>query len=164
VETLLIFAADKANGGSGATSIILLVAMMGVMYMVLIRPQQKKQKDQASYTSSVEVGDKVVTSAGIYGTINHMDAESVHLEVDRDVVIQVARAAIMRSQDAPPEPAKGGGMLAGLFGGGPKASPSEPGDDLPSAPAPGKRTNKAAGDGTPNGKNKGGTGKQRPKR
>ncbi|MFZ1440303.1 MAG: preprotein translocase subunit YajC, partial [Candidatus Microthrix subdominans] len=86
METLLVLAQEK-SGGSGAFSIILLVGMMGVMYMVLIRPQQKKQRDQASFTSGIEVGDKVVTSSGLYGTVNHIDDETVHLEVDRDVVV-----------------------------------------------------------------------------
>ena len=116
--------------------------MMGVMYMVLIRPQQKKQKDQASFTSSIEVGDKVVTSSGLYGTVNHIDDESVHLEVDREVVVRVARAAVLRSQDAPAAPAKGGGgLLGGLLGGG-----SRPTDD-PTTPDAGKPKPKPKGKG-----------------
>ncbi|MEZ5371692.1 MAG: preprotein translocase subunit YajC [Microthrixaceae bacterium] len=154
METLLIFAQEN-SGGSGAFSILLLVGMMGVMYLVLIRPQQKKQREQASFTSSVQVGDRVVTSAGIYGTINHVDDDSVHLEVDRDVVIRVAKAAIMRSQDTPAEPARGG-MLSGLLGGGSdnNVSAGEIEDLSGSDTKPTGRT----GDG------EGGKGKQRPKR
>ena len=118
--------------------------MMGVMYMVLIRPQQKKQRDQASFTSGIEGGDKVVTSSGLYGTVNHIDDETVHLEVDRDIVVRVARAAVLRSQDTPVAPAKGGGLLGGLMGGG-----ARPTDDPTTSDADG------AGRGQGKGKAKG---------
>lgn len=159
METLLIFAQEN-SGGSGAFSIILLVGMMGVMYLVLIRPQQKKQREQASYTDSVQVGDKIVTNSGLYGTINHLDDESAHLEIDRDVVVRVARAAIMRSQDAPATPARSGGMLSGLLGGGAAAADdSDSEGEAADAPQPSKRvTDKGTSP------DAGGKGKQRPKR
>ena len=124
--------------------------MMGVMYMVLIRPQQKKQRDQASFTSGIEVGDKVVTSSGLYGTVNHIDDETVHLEVDRDVVVRVARAAVLRSQDTPVAPAKSGGLLGGLLGGG-----ARPTDDPTTSDSGGAGRGKGKGGDDANGGDKG---------
>ncbi|MEZ5381033.1 MAG: preprotein translocase subunit YajC [Microthrixaceae bacterium] len=154
MTTSMIFAQNNSSGG-GAFSIILLVGMMGLMYLVLIRPQQKKQREQAAFTNSVEVGDKVVTSSGLYGTVNHLDDESVHLEVDTDVVVRVAKAAVLRSQDAPPAPARGGGLLGGLLGGGAQA-------DDPDDAAPAKRTSSRVT--KPKDGDDGGEGAQRSKR
>ncbi len=125
--------------------------MMGVMYMVLIRPQQKKQRDQASFTSGIEVGDKVVTSSGLYGTVNHIDDESVHLEVDRDIVVRVARAAVLRSQDAPATPAKSGGLLGGLLGGGSRPTDDPTTSDSDSGIGKGKGTSKGKSKGSDDG-------------
>lgn len=109
---LLAQSSSKQQQGGGLFSILFLVVMMGALYFVMIRPQQKRQREAASFSTHLKPGDKVVTNAGIFGTVNAVDDESVHLEVDRDVVLRVAKSAIVRSQDQPEAPARGG-----LFGG-----------------------------------------------
>jgi preprotein translocase subunit YajC len=75
--------------------------MFGGLYFFMIRPQQKRQREAASFASSIGPGDRVVTNAGIYGTVTAVEDGAVHLEVDRDVVLKVAKSAIARSQDEP---------------------------------------------------------------
>lgn len=74
--------------------IVLLIVMMGVFYFVLIRPQQRKAKEHAELVRSLEVGDDIVTSGGIYGQVTAIDGEVLRLEVAKGVEILMARDAV----------------------------------------------------------------------
>ena len=64
------------------------------MYFLMIRPQRRRMREQAALQSTLGVGDEVVTTSGIYGFITGFDGDKVWLEIDDDVQIRVARAAI----------------------------------------------------------------------
>ena len=81
--------------------LVLLLAMFGFMYFLLIRPQRQQQKKHTELLSSLKPGDEVVTAGGIYGEVVQLDAERVMLEIDEDVRIAVARRAI--ASVVPPE-------------------------------------------------------------
>ena len=81
--------------------LVLLLAMFGFMYFLLIRPQRQQQRKHADLLSSLKPGDEVVTAGGIYGEVVQLDAERVMLEIDDDVRIAVARRAI--ASVVPPE-------------------------------------------------------------
>src|SRR4051794_30174582 len=66
------------------------------MYFVMIRPQQQRIRAQQQAIRSVEVGDEVVTAAGLIGTIVALDDEVVNLEIADGVEVRVARMAIGR--------------------------------------------------------------------
>ncbi|MBF0176068.1 MAG: preprotein translocase subunit YajC [Magnetococcales bacterium] len=70
-------------GGSGATmlNIIFMVLMFAVFYFLLIRPQQKQQKQHRSMIANLQRGDSVVTGGGIIGRIHRVDDDVVQLEV-----------------------------------------------------------------------------------
>ena len=85
------------NGGF----LVLLLAMFGFMYFLLIRPQRQQQRKHTELLSSLKPGDEVVTTGGIYGEVVQLDAERVMLEIDEDVRIAVARRAI--ASVVPPE-------------------------------------------------------------
>jgi preprotein translocase subunit YajC len=91
-------------GGGGLGGFILpLVAMFGIMYFLVIMPQQKQRKKMAEMLAAVKNGDKVVTTSGIYGTINGIDGDTFILKVADNVKIRIARAAIAQveaSEDA----------------------------------------------------------------
>lgn len=74
--------------------IVLLIAMMGVFYFILIRPQQRKVKEHQALVSALEVGDDVVTSGGIYGQVTAIDGYVLRLEVADGVELLMAREAI----------------------------------------------------------------------
>ena len=74
--------------------IVLLIAMMGVFYCILIRPQQRKVKEHQALVSALEVGDDVVTSGGIYGQVTAIDGDVLRLEVADGVELLMAREAI----------------------------------------------------------------------
>jgi preprotein translocase subunit YajC len=77
-----------------------------IMYFMVIMPQQRQRKKVQEMLSAIKAGDRVITSGGIYGTINGLDGDSVILKIatDPQVKIRVARSAI--AQVETPEDAK----------------------------------------------------------
>jgi preprotein translocase subunit YajC len=80
---------------------IVLLAMFGFLYFLMIRPQRAQQRKHVEMLSALKPGDEVITSGGIYGEVVQLDEERVMLEVDDDVRIAVARRAV--ASIVPPE-------------------------------------------------------------
>ena len=99
--TILASGDDGNAGGGGALiqlGIFLLIPL--AMYFLLIRPQRRRMKDQQALQSSLEVGDEIVTTSGMYGFITGFeDGERVWIEIDDNVQVRVARAAIQGKVD-----------------------------------------------------------------
>jgi len=83
-----------AQGGGGMSGILLLVVIFGIMYFLLIRPQQKRQKDVKQMQGNLKVGDRVTTTGGIHGKIAAVSDTTVSLKVAEKVTIEVDRNAI----------------------------------------------------------------------
>jgi preprotein translocase subunit YajC len=80
-----------------------LLAMFGIMYFMVIMPQQRQRKKMQEMLLTLKNGDKVITNGGIYGTISGMDGDTVILKIADQVKIRIARSAIVQveaSQDA----------------------------------------------------------------
>ena len=94
--TLAAQAAQPQQGGSMMGPILMMVAIFAIMWLFMIRPQQKKQKQIRQFQNSLETGSKVVTSGGIYGVVKHINDEknTLDLEIARGVVIQVDRTSV----------------------------------------------------------------------
>jgi preprotein translocase subunit YajC len=98
--SVLTHIVSSEGGGSGAFlqfGILLLIPV--AMYFLMIRPQRRRMREQAELQSSLDVGDEVITTAGIYGFITGFDGDKVWIEVDDDVQIRVARAAVQGKVD-----------------------------------------------------------------
>ena len=74
------------------------IAILGVMYAVLILPQQRRVKEHRAYVESLEVGQDVVTTSGLFGTVTALDSETARLRIAPDVEITMARMALARPQ------------------------------------------------------------------
>ncbi len=85
-------------GGSGSM-ILMMVLIFAVMWLLMIRPQQKQQKELAKFRASLEKGTKVVTG-GIHGTVKEIKAATIVIAIDKDVNIEVDKAMIMRAPQA----------------------------------------------------------------
>jgi preprotein translocase subunit YajC len=85
-----------SNSGSGGSSLGLLFFLIipVAMYFLMIRPQRKRQRQQAELQSSIGIGDEVVTNSGIYGFITGEEDDRFWLEIDENVQIRIAKAAI----------------------------------------------------------------------
>lgn len=94
----LIFLQQTAQQGGGLSMILMLVLIFVVMWLFMIRPQQKKQKEMQKFRDALKKGDKVVTVGGIYGTICEVKEGSatVLLEVDKDVKLKVDKASLVK--------------------------------------------------------------------
>jgi preprotein translocase subunit YajC len=77
-------------------SIIFLLALPVLMYFLLIRPQQKRAKEQKELLSAVEEGDEVMTTGGLYGYVNAVEGETIWLEIAENVEIRIAKAAVLK--------------------------------------------------------------------
>lgn len=76
---------------------IYILIFIGLIYLVGVRPQQKRRRELESILSSLKPGDDVVTLSGIYGTVTEVeDGETILLEIAEDTDIRVAKASIAR--------------------------------------------------------------------
>lgn len=81
-------------------AILPVLLLLVVMYMLLIRPQQRRVRQHQAVVSSLDVGDEVITAGGVFGTIRSIDDTSVVLEVADGVRVRFLRGAIsQRVQD-----------------------------------------------------------------
>ncbi len=91
-----VIASSSSGGGSGAIiqlGILLLIPF--AMYFFMIRPQRRRVREQQDLQRSIQVGDEVITTSGVFGTITGEDGDTrFWLEIDDDVQIRIARAAI----------------------------------------------------------------------
>jgi preprotein translocase subunit YajC len=96
----------QASGGGGFGGFLIPLGLMfAIMYFMVIMPQQRQRKKVQAMLAELKAGDKVITSGGIYGTINGIDGDSVILKISSEpqVKIRIARAAIAQveaSEDA----------------------------------------------------------------
>ncbi|MFD2612597.1 preprotein translocase subunit YajC [Paenibacillus gansuensis] len=87
-------AAEGSAAGGGLGMFIPLILMFAVFYFLLIRPQQKKQKQRNSMLSSIKKGDKVVTIGGMHGTVLEMNENTVVLRVNDVTKLTFDRSAV----------------------------------------------------------------------
>lgn len=83
---MLKIAATAGGAGSMLPSILMIVVMIGVMYFLLIRPENKKKKAAEEMRSSLKVGDEITTIGGIVGTVCAVKEKTVVLETGADRV------------------------------------------------------------------------------
>lgn len=113
IATLL---ADGAGGGQGpgmfaGGNMLLLVVMFGIFYFLLIRPQQKRQREHQDWQRTLKVNDEVVTSGGLWGKIKGVSDNSPYLtlELQEKVRVRVLRSHVNKppgSNEAAAEQAK----------------------------------------------------------
>ncbi|HCD65872.1 MAG TPA: preprotein translocase subunit YajC [Prevotella sp.] len=87
---------QSGSGQSGMPMLIMMVAIFAIMWLFMIRPQQKKQKKIREFQNALKEGDKVVTGGGVYGTVKRVNAQenTIDIEVARGVVITVAKGYV----------------------------------------------------------------------
>lgn len=91
METFLLF---FQGGLGGLTGILPIVLIMGVFYVLLIRPQQKRQRELQETISTLKSGDKVVTSGGIVGIITNVRDNSFYIRTAEKTILEVRRSSI----------------------------------------------------------------------
>ena len=91
--------------GGMLSTIVPFILIFVVMWFLLIRPQQKKQKEHRAMVAALKRGDRVVTNGGIYGQVSHVADDHLMIEIADGVKIKVVRDAIA-AVPGKPEPVK----------------------------------------------------------
>jgi preprotein translocase subunit YajC len=73
---------------------LMMVLMFGILYFFMIRPQQKKAKDQKKFTEEIKKGDYVVTIGGVHGRIAEVEDDTIIVEVERGARIKFSKSAV----------------------------------------------------------------------
>ncbi len=95
------------GGAAGFASFIPLILMFVIFYFLLIRPQQKRNKEHRGMIANLKKGDKIVTSGGIHGTITGLDETTLTVEIADKVRVKVNRANVAGvASSAPPAAAE----------------------------------------------------------
>ena len=83
-----------ASQDGGLMQFLPLVALLGVFYFLILRPQQKRAKEHKTLMEALQKGDEVITLGGILGKVTKVGEENVAIEIADNVVVQVQKAAI----------------------------------------------------------------------
>jgi preprotein translocase subunit YajC len=91
-----------AEGGSPWLQFVPFVLVLAIFYFIILLPMRRKQQKVAQFLESLKVGDRVITTGGIYGQVTRLGDQSVQLQVADKLKIEVAKAAIGGYQGQPP--------------------------------------------------------------
>ena len=93
--------ATAPAGGSMGSSIIMIVAMLGIFYFMLIRPENKRKKEAEQTRNSVKTGDEITTIGGIVGKVVNVKDDKIVIETGADQVrIELMKWAISSNDTA----------------------------------------------------------------
>ena len=97
INTILQAAAPaEGQQGSSLSFWIMIILLFLIMWLFMIRPQRKQQKELEKFRSELKKGDKVITAGGIYGIVGEIEERTILLKVDGDVKIRVDKSSIVR--------------------------------------------------------------------
>ena len=92
--------AQKSGQPSMVEILIMPLAFIVIMYFLVIRPQQKKAKDQQALITGLKVGDEVITSGGIIGRIKSVSDAFVNLEAGANTILKIQKSHISSAPKA----------------------------------------------------------------
>ena len=110
IESLgLLAMAAPAGGGSGGAMggqgmIVWLVLMMGIFYIMMIRPQQRKEKERRKMLEAIKTGDRVVFAGGLMGVVANLKEHTYLVKVSDNVKLEVVRSAVTQVLDKDDKP------------------------------------------------------------
>ena len=106
-----VFAMAQQGQGNILLQLFPLVLMLLIFYVLVLLPVRRRQKKVQEFQSALKVGDKVITTGGIYGEISKADGDTIQLQVADKVRISVARASIGGYQGQQPVVQQDGGRM-----------------------------------------------------
>jgi preprotein translocase subunit YajC len=93
--TLFILLQDAAaDGGSSWFNMVFFVGIIAIFYFFMIRPQQKRAKQEKKFRENLEKGDKVLTVGGIHGIVESIEEDSVLLKVDNSTKLRMEKSSL----------------------------------------------------------------------
>jgi preprotein translocase subunit YajC len=99
---VLAMAAPPDGGVSPLVQLVPFALILGIFYLVILLPMRRRQKKVQEFLDALKVGDRVVTSGGLYGSITKLSEKSIQLQIADKVRVDVSRAAIVGFQGQDP--------------------------------------------------------------
>jgi preprotein translocase subunit YajC len=90
------------DGGSPWLQFVPFVLVLAIFYFIILLPMRKKQQKVQTFLENLKVGDRVITTGGIYGQVTKLGGETVQLQIADKLRIEVAKASIGGYQGQPP--------------------------------------------------------------
>jgi preprotein translocase subunit YajC len=84
------------SSGGGIAAFLPLLALVAVFWFLIMRPQQKRMRDQREMMGGLKQGDRIVAAGGIVGTVRRVDDDTISLQVADNVVIKVDKASVSK--------------------------------------------------------------------
>jgi preprotein translocase subunit YajC len=99
--------APPSGGAPAWVQFVPFALVLGIFYFVILLPMKRKQQKVDTFLSSLKVGDRVVTSGGIFGSITDIKDQSIQLQIAEKVRVQVSRNAVVGYQGQEPVSTEG---------------------------------------------------------
>ena len=100
---LLAMAPGGEGGGGLLPTLLFFGAMFAIMYFLMIRPQQKRQKEHKQMLEGIKKGDKVITSTGMHGKVVDMDEKTFLIQIADNVKVRFEKASVNSKKDSSKE-------------------------------------------------------------
>src|SRR4249920_64715 len=94
VAFVLAMATPPDGGGSAWPQLVLFGLVLGIFYFIVLLPMKRKQQKVQEFLDGLKVGDRVITTGGIYGQVTRLGEQSVQLQIADKIRIEVAKASI----------------------------------------------------------------------
>ena len=101
-DLVLAMGAPPGAGVNPLVQLVPILLVFAIFYFIILLPTKRKQKKLEEFLDSLKVGDRVVTTGGIYGSVTKVNDKSVQLQIANNVRVEVSRNAIVgyQGQDA----------------------------------------------------------------
>jgi preprotein translocase subunit YajC len=109
VSAPFLIAMSGSGQPGGLISFLPFAIILGIFYVLILMPMQRRQKKVQEFQEALKVGDKIVTTGGIYGQITRVNDKSVQLQIADKVRIEIARASVGGYQGQEPVVAENNG-------------------------------------------------------
>jgi preprotein translocase subunit YajC len=106
--SVLALSAPPGQAASPLIQLIPFALVLAIFYFVILLPMKRRQKKVQEFLGALKVGDRVITSGGIFGTITKLNDQSVQVQVAQNVKLEIARSAIIGYQGQEPVVQTGG--------------------------------------------------------
>jgi preprotein translocase subunit YajC len=104
VPSLVLAIASPPDGGAVSpwVQLVPFALVLAIFYFIILMPMRRRQKKVDEFLNTLKVGDKIVTSGGLYGSITKLGDTSLQLQVADKVRVEIARTAVVGYQGQPP--------------------------------------------------------------
>jgi preprotein translocase subunit YajC len=108
-QSLLLALGAPADGGSVSpwVQLVPFALVLAIFYFIILMPMRRRQKKVEEFLQNLKIGDKVITSGGLYGSITRLGEPSLQLQVADRIRVEIARSAIIGFQGQEPVAGEG---------------------------------------------------------